>query len=170
MDRPAGQDNGMKIPLSRLKMPYSVRGYAHFDHRVSLASCYDLVSDPQWVARHSFYPFIGKEVRRIKWREGVPHRDPRPIRYAAHLDRCIYQYYTALLNDLYNIRAYNAGIDGVSIAYRTNHAGMSNCNYAREAFFVYTRARGMLGLRGRLQELFRNAGSWLSQKNDAIII
>ncbi len=124
----------MKIPLSRLKMPYSVRGYAHFDHRVSLASCYDLVSDPQWVARHSFYPFIGKEVRRIKWREGVPHKDPRPIRYAAHLDRCIYQYYTALLNDLYNIRAYNAGIDGVSIAYRTNHPGMSNCNYACEAF------------------------------------
>ena len=111
-----------------------MRGYAHFDHRVSLASCYALVSNPRWVARHSFFPFIGEEVRRTKWRNGKPHKDPRPIRYAAHLDRAIYQYYTALLNDLYSKKAQAASIDEVSIAYRTNHPGMSNCNYALKAF------------------------------------
>ena len=63
-----------------------------------------------------------------------PFNDPRPIRYAAHLDRCIYQYYSALLNAKYNELTADLGIGDSAIAYRTNMKGKSNCDFALRAF------------------------------------
>lgn len=108
--------------------------YAHFDLRVSLRQCLQQVGDPSFVSRYSFYPLIQRDQRRIKHRGGECENDPRPICYAAHRDRCIFQFYSALLNDRYNEVAIARGIDDVSIAYRTNHPGMSNCEYAQRAF------------------------------------
>lgn len=59
---------------------------------------------------------------------------PRPIRYAAHLDRCIYQYYSGLLNERYNNLVAALGINTCAIAYRTNLIGQSNCDFALRAF------------------------------------
>lgn len=123
----------VKLPKS-LKNLDTRKSYAHFDQRVSLRNCLNRVSNPEFVKRHSFYPVIQKDQRRIKWEAGKPENKPRPICYAAHMDRCIYQYYGALLNDRYNRLAVSRGIDEASIAYRTNHPGMSNCEYAERAF------------------------------------
>lgn len=59
---------------------------------------------------------------------------PRPIRYAAHLDRCIYQYYSGMLNERYDDLASALGINNCAIAYRSNLKGQSNCDFALKAF------------------------------------
>lgn len=122
-----------ELPKS-LKNIDARKSYAHFDKRISLRSCLDKVSNPGFVEKYSFYPVIQKDQRRMKWEGGRCESKPRPICYAAHMDRCIYQYYGALLNDRYNDLALARGIDDASIAYRTNHPGMSNCEYAEKAF------------------------------------
>lgn len=57
----------------------------------------------------------------------------RDICYAAHVDRCIYQYYSHLLNELYNQRTDEDGITEVAVAYRTN-LGKSNIQFAKAAY------------------------------------
>ena len=44
----------------------------------------------------------------------------RDICYASHIDRCIYSYYSYILNELYNQRTLEDGTSSVAIAYRTN--------------------------------------------------
>lgn len=122
-----------KVPES-LKNLDTRKSYAHFDQRVSLRNCLGKVSNPEFVKHYSFYPVIQRDQRRMKWEDGKCESKPRPICYAAHMDRCIYQYYGALLNDRYNECAVARGVDDASIAYRTNHPGMSNCEYAERAF------------------------------------
>lgn len=57
----------------------------------------------------------------------------REICYAAHLDRCIYQYYAWGLNELYNKRIRKLGIEKVPVAYRTD-LSESNIQSAKKAF------------------------------------
>ncbi len=71
----------------------SKKGYAHFDRRTSMREKKDYVFDPENIAHHGFYPFIHYKKKQIKYskkkRKKVKERD---ICYAAHIDRCIYQY------------------------------------------------------------------------------
>ncbi len=117
------------------------RTYAHFDRRVSLDQCADKVTNPEYVSKHSFFPLIENDQRRMKKDEcGNIIKRPRPIRYAAHFDSCIYRYYSAQLNLRYNERAERCGFDASAIAYRNNHLGMSNIQYASRAFDYIRRA------------------------------
>ena len=134
IDRLAGQGYHMDEVIKLIKNPKATRIYAHFDRRTSFWRNKDRILDPDFIASYAFYPLIEKDMRRIKWKSGQPVKDPRPIRYAAHLDRCIYQYYAALLNERYNRLAVDLGIDECAIAYRTNKKGMSNCEFAARAF------------------------------------
>ena len=69
----------------------------------------------------SFYPFIFYEKKTYKYNKkyGVKEKI-RPICYASHMDRCIYQYYSKILNEIYNERTLEEGIDDCAIAYRDN--------------------------------------------------
>lgn len=120
--------------LKHIKNPSEVKSYAHFDYRTSVNRCIKKISDPNFVSSYAFYPLIERPMRRIKEIDGVFKNDPRPIRYSAHLDRCIYKYYSACLNLMYNDLANRLNIDDASIAYRTNKNGMSNCEFAALAF------------------------------------
>lgn len=120
---------------SFIKNPDAVRSYAHFDFKTSFAAKVDLVTDPVFVKSYAFYPLIQKNVRRMKSdRHGKFCNHPRPVKYAAHLDRCIYQYYSGLLNMRYNDLAAKIGISDCAVAYRTNLKGQSNCDFALRAF------------------------------------
>lgn len=116
------------------------RSYAHFDVRVKLSEVYDYISNPQKVATHSFYPFILDSRPKLKVHtEKQPHdgrfeKTYRPICYAAHLDRCIYQYYAYKLNETYNNYVENTLVDKCSKAYRTNLHGKTNIDFAKEVF------------------------------------
>ena len=42
------------------------RPYAHFDRRVSLDRCAEKVTSPEYVSKHSFFPLIENDQRRMK--------------------------------------------------------------------------------------------------------
>ena len=81
--------------IKLIKNPKATRIYAHFDRRTSFWRNKDRILDPDFVASYAFYPLIEKDMRRIKWKSGQPVKDPRPIRYAALLDRGTYQFFAA---------------------------------------------------------------------------
>lgn len=112
----------------------SRKGYAHFDYRTGIKAKKGYISNPQNIASHGFYPFICYKNEQIKFtkREGRTPK-PRIICYSAHIDRCIYQYYSFLLGELYNRRVIEDGISQVAVAYRTD-LHQNNINFANHAF------------------------------------
>ena len=113
----------------------SKKVYAHFDYRTDIKSCSDYISDPNKIAKHGFYPFIHYEKKQVKFSKAKGKKPPkiRDICYAAHIDRCIYQYYNFILNTKYNERVKNDGISFVPIAYRTD-LHKNNIHFAKWAF------------------------------------
>ena len=64
----------------------------------------------------------------------------RDICYSAHIDRCIYQYYSFLLNSLYNERVALDGFSAAAVAYRTD-LHENNIHFSKRAFdFIKTNA------------------------------
>ena len=112
----------------------SRKAYAHFDFRTDVAQQRSYISNSQKIASHGFYPFIHYEQKSVKYKTGAGTKEKiRDICYAAHIDRCIYQYYSFLLNELYNRRVKRDGIDAVAVAYRSN-LHKSNIQFAKSAF------------------------------------
>ena len=103
----------------------SRKHYAHFDYRTSLADKWEYISNPDNVAKHSFYPFIHYKQKFDKYNPATKKKKPksREICYAAHVDSCIYQYYSFLLNELYNQRVelYPLGIKKIHKLEKHHH-------------------------------------------------
>lgn len=110
-----------------------VRAYAHFDKRVSYSKVRRQVENPEWVKQHGFFPLISKTVRNKKYDGTKVEEKNRHVAYASHIDRCVYQRYSLLLNNIYNAKASALGINEVAIAYRTN-LHRSNIDFAFQAF------------------------------------
>lgn len=111
----------------------SKRPYAHFDRRTNIGKKREYISNRENIAHHGFYPFIHYKQIQIKYsKERGKKVKERDICYAAHIDRCIYQYYSFFLNELYNQRVEQDGISQVAVAYRTN-LGQCNIDFAKRA-------------------------------------
>lgn len=112
----------------------SKKGYAHFDQRTDISKCRLYISNPNRVAKHGFYPFIHYEKIIKKYHKNSGKKiKVRDICYAAHIDRCIYQLYSHILNELYNKEIKRLEISSVPVAYRTD-LGISNIQIAKHAF------------------------------------
>lgn len=114
---------------------YKVKGYTHFDTRkVEYWKYVNKIRDPKWVERHAFYPFIHyqQEKKKFDGKELII-KSPRDIRYSAHIDRYIYEYYNNILSKKYNNYAKQMGFNQASIAYRTN-LNKSNIHFSRDVF------------------------------------
>lgn len=114
----------------------SKRFYAHFDARTDLrrSRTADYVKDPGKVKKHGFYPFIHYKLEYHRYSTSDKKNSKvRDVCYAAHIDRCIYQYYSYLLNKAYLERIKSDGIYDVPIAYRTD-LHMNNIHFAKRAF------------------------------------
>lgn len=112
----------------------SKKPYAHFDLRTDIGKQIAYISDPHKVAAHGFYPFIHYQIKTIKFSKTKGRREKtRDICYAAHIDRCIYQYYSFMLNELYNGRVQIDGTSDVAVAYRTD-LHKSNIHFSKRAF------------------------------------
>ena len=112
----------------------SKKQYAHFDRKTDLSHQWAYVSNPEKIRTHSFYPFIHYQINSVKFSKQKGKRQKsRDICYAAHIDRCIYQYYSFMLNNIYNERVQNDGISSVAVAYRTN-LHESNIEFSKYAF------------------------------------
>lgn len=112
-------------------------GYAHFDEKFGLNSAWEYITNPDKVARNSFFPFITYDqvFYKVSKKDGkVVVKDKiRPICYSAHIDRCIYQYYGYLLNEKYNEYVDKEQISESVVAYRTN-LHKNNIHFAKQAF------------------------------------
>lgn len=111
----------------------SKRYYAHFDLRTDLQKAKSYVVNPISVSKHGFYPLIHYTQKFQKYsKEKGKKEKSREICYAAHLDRCIYQYYAHLINEKYNKRVREDDISNVAVAYRSD-LKKSNIHFAYEA-------------------------------------
>ena len=112
----------------------SIKPYAHFDMRTNLNKVRDYIKDVDKIATNSFYPFIHYEMRMEKYNKKKGHTiKSRDIYYAAHKDRCIFQYYAHLINEKYNEYVIHNGLNKVSVAYRDN-LHESNIDSSKRAF------------------------------------
>lgn len=99
----------------------SKRGYAHFDLRTDLTKCKKYITNSKNIERHGFYPFIKYDLEYHKYNRAEGRKTKkRTICYASHIDSCIFQYYSFLINKKYNARLKQDGIYEVPIAYRTD--------------------------------------------------
>ena len=119
----------------------SKKTYAHFDWRTDIDQQREYIANPDKVAKHGFYPLIHYEKRTIKYSKKKGRKEKkRDICYAAHIDRCIYQYYSFLLNSLYNERVEKDGISASAVAYWTN-LHENNIHFSKRAFdFIKTKS------------------------------
>lgn len=112
----------------------SKKQYAHFDYRTDLSVSFQYVNNPDNIRKHSFYPFIHYKKDMSKFTgPGGKKGKKRDICYAAHIDRCIYQYYSFLLNEIYNERIRNDKISEVPIAYRSD-LHRTNIHFSKMTF------------------------------------
>ena len=118
---------------------FKMRGYLHFDAPISLKKASKLVSCPDRVAKHSFYPFISctlsvPKLRKNEQGELIRKNKERVISYASHKDSHIFSYYAYLLNEKYENLLNNDyhDINPSILAFRK--LGKSNINFAQQAF------------------------------------
>lgn len=132
----------------------SRKGYTHFDTRTDISKVAGYITNPTKVAHHSFYPFIHYVMKMDKYNKqtGIKHKE-REICYASHMDRCIYQYYSAILNENYNKYLDKENISMVPVAYRTN-LKKSNIQIAQEAFDFMRETQGAYVLIGDFTGFF----------------
>lgn len=82
----------------------SIKKYAHFDRRVSIKTVWNEIKEPRNIITHAFLPFIHSPLIFHKYSKHKGRKDKiRQLYYSSHYDRCIYQYYSYLLNERYNI-------------------------------------------------------------------
>lgn len=120
---------------------FKPRTYLHFDGPISAQAAEALVSNPDAVARHSFYPFLGftietERMERLPSGE-IRSREPkkRLIKIAAHADAAIYAHYARILHEPYERMLERAGISECVTAFRKfPEAGRNNIWFADEAF------------------------------------
>ncbi|MBS0354503.1 MAG: group II intron reverse transcriptase domain-containing protein [Proteobacteria bacterium] len=117
---------------------YKPRGYVHFDSPLSLKTAEKLVTSPNTVACHAFYPLLRYTVESQKIEKnptGMAVKRPikkRPISFAAHADAHIYSYYGSVLSSLYEARLKELGIEQSVLAFRALRK--SNIHFANDAF------------------------------------
>ena len=116
------------------------KSYKHIDKRLQPEVALDLVTDKIFVSKHGFYPFISYSIDFRKYinepTENGHHYKikSRPIKYASHIDRYIYQTYSFYLNNYYNDYSIKNNFDSSVVAYRTNKEGTTNIEISRKAF------------------------------------
>lgn len=145
----------MKVNIYNIKNN-GKRKYAHFDKRLGLKEVYKYISTPENIAKHNFYPFIYyvKKIYKFNKKKGRYDKE-RPICYASHIDRCIYQYYAYILNQIYNKKVCELKIDECSIAYRDNK-GKSNIDFAKEVFDFIKQTKKTFIIVGDFKGFFDN--------------
>ncbi len=110
----------------------------HFDPAVGFIQAHQLVTDPNRVSSHAFYPLISYQITTEKFKRDSEtkllkrHPKSRDIAYAAHLDSHIYSYYSWQLGQLYEKELKARRIDDHVLAFRA--LSKSNIDFAAEVF------------------------------------
>lgn len=138
---------------------FKPRNYLHFDLPVSQSSAERLACDPEKVARHSFYPFLGYKITTAKIRRNTQgtiekRSKEREIKIAAHRDAAIYARYADLLAPRYEAELKRRGLCNVVTAFRRLPAGGTNIDFARQVFRYIDAHRPCVALAFDLEKFF----------------
>lgn len=155
-----------------VKRKYKFKNYVHFDYKHNAKSSHNYISDKNKISSHAFYPFIHytsrfKKFDRARQKYKVKERS---IYYASHIDRYIYQYYSAVLNERYNSFAKHHRFDSSAIAYRTNKQGKTNIHYAKEVFKFIKEVKDCYILVGDFESFFDKLGHINLKENIKMIL
>lgn len=130
---------------------YRSRGYLHFDLPIGYRKAKAIVTSPERVASHAFYPLINYTLTADKiTKDPESHKlinkpKHRPIAYAAHIDSHIYAYYSKKLTKAYECDLNARGLGDSVLAFRS--LGKSNIEFAKETF-DHIRDFGVCGVVG----------------------
>lgn len=115
---------------------YRRRSYAHFDRPLSESQARELVTNPDQVARHAFWPVILNPQKSLSLKSEHGQRvwktKIRPIVFAAHSDAHIYAYYSKILGASLEDKYAQQGGDHV-LAYRRFDPARCNVHFALDA-------------------------------------
>jgi len=163
---------GSRDPLPQLTMandPLRSRPYLHIDKPPTRSAIAAAVSNPERVARWSFFPLITniRVIRKLR-RKGnsfVVKEKRRPISYASHRDAALYAYYAEKLTKLYEQRLRKLKLDHVVTAFRTGD-GRCNIHFAHEAFEWIDANRPCVALAYDISGFFDNLEHQLLRQQD----
>lgn len=135
------------------------RTYLRFDLPVGQEAAERLACDPNKVARHSFYPFLGfthiiKRITKNESGEVIKKEKPREIKIAAHRDAAIYSRYADLLSPLYEKEIHRRDLGQVATAFRKLPKGGTNIDFAGEVFRFIDNHRPCVALAFDLEKFF----------------
>ncbi len=117
---------------------YRKRGYLHFDLPIGINKAKKIVTNPQSVVSHSFYPLISytlsadKITKDPKTSKLINKPKERPIAYAAHVDSHIFSYYNKKLSALFEEALKEKDLIDNVLAFRS--LGKSNIEFAKDVF------------------------------------
>ncbi len=116
------------------------RGYPHFDLNITPKTTVSLITSPEEISIHQFYPLIRfqKEERKyikskIKGTSPEIEIKSRDIYYASHKDSLIYSWYSTILEFFYEKTIADKPFKNSVIAYR-KLGNKSNIDFAHEVF------------------------------------
>lgn len=148
---------------------FKIRGYLHFDTPISLENATKLVSSPQLISTHSFYPFISCTLSTPKLKKnenGELTREfkNRTISYAAHKDSHIFSYYAYILGEKYENLITNKydNINQSVLAFRK--LGRNNIDFAKQAFSYIKKIKNCSVIALDISDFFGNLNHKILKK------
>jgi len=122
-----------------------VRTYPpHLDAPLTKSEAENLVSNPDKVSSHPFFPFLQRNQHWTKYApkneiEDKIKKKTRPIRYASRRDASIFAHYRKILLPFYEREIHRLGISECVLAYRrilqaNGKGGKCNIHFAEQAF------------------------------------
>ncbi|RTL69972.1 MAG: hypothetical protein EKK41_13225 [Hyphomicrobiales bacterium] len=115
---------------------YVRKFFPHFDQPLDFASAKRRVEDDAWVAAHAFWPFLGFEDRKRRFRtvkgERKADTKSRPIKYCSHVDGYVFAYYAFCAQEAYERYIKNKAFAESVIGYRKGLG--TNIDMANDAF------------------------------------
>ncbi len=137
--------------------------YSHFDKKTASLrqpSIRKYVMNRNNIIHHGFYPFIHYTHKQRKYNKNEINKNkPQKIReiyYCSHLDRCVYQRYSFLLNEFYNTWLDKNNITNIPVAYRNCFKGKNNIHFAKLAFDKIKESENAFILIGDFTDFFDN--------------
>ena len=144
------------------------RYYKHIDKIIKPADLKNVerkIKNKNYIIHHGFYPFLSYTSRFKKFIKIKDENQQstfqrkiknRPIKYASHIDRCIYQWYSYKINNAYNDYCNKNNLNESVIAYRTCLKGRTNIEFAKGAFDFIKKSQGCYILVSDFTDFFDN--------------
>lgn len=159
------------------KMPrregwYVRKYFPHFDQPLEFEAAKRKVEDEAWVASRPYWPFLGFEDRKRRFRtiEGkrIVDTKSRPIKYCSHVDGYVFAYYANRLQAAYEEHIAPTAFAASVIGYRRGIG--TNIHMAHAAFVEVARRRRAAVICLDISSFFDNIEHGLLKRNIELVL